>query len=120
MEHPLNKSILGGKPLTFVHGSIVANKAKFVKTRLRIHISDFISRSDLTLAFTGRNPLHHQISIKVEEKVRSEPLISVRVIKKFLIPECNTLSTNEVRAAVGAWRSRLQLCVAARGSNSEM
>lgn len=116
---PWARNQFGSRPWTFQQDSAPSHKARATQEYLRTRVPRLISCKEWPPYSPDLNPLDFSIWAILEAKVSSKKYLSVDCLKASLQREWAAIPQKALRAACGAFMTRLNEVIRAKGGHIE-
>lgn len=103
----------------FQQDSAPAHRAKMTQDWCRTHFPDFIASGEWPPYSPDLNPMDYSVWSILEARACAKPHKSLQSLKQSLRREWNRLSPEDLRPIAQNFKSRLGLCIAAKGGHFE-
>ena len=106
-------------PWTFQQDSAPAHASKINQNWFRVRNIEFISKDEWPPSSPDLNPLDYSVWANLEARACAKPHKNVELLKASLIREWQKIPQEELRNAVGKFRTRLRAVVSQKGGYIE-
>lgn len=116
---PWAQQHFGDGEWTFQQDSAPAHRAKATQEWCETHFPDFITPAEWPPYSPDLNPMDYSVWSILETRACAKPHKNLEALKQSLLREWDKLSPEELRPIAQNFKSRLDLCIAAKGAHFE-